>query len=274
MAECSTSSCTSCASAANLAQMGLDIGKYDYVVALAGNPNTGKSSVFNAITGLNQHTGNWPGKTVTRAEGGYKFNNKRYKLVDLPGTYSLLSAAQDEEIARDFILFGRPDCTITVADATCLERNLNLILQVLEISDKVIVCVNLMDEAKRKGITIDLRALSRDLGVPCVGTVARTGEGLHAMLGMVEQIVTGQLETSPHRVLSDGAFQEAVSELVPMIEESVPGLPNARWVAMRLLDGDLRVQQALLSGELADIAQRQYEPIKRVPLTVALEGSQ
>lgn len=272
MAECDT--CSTCSSAANLAQMGLDIGKYDYVVALAGNPNTGKSSVFNAITGLNQHTGNWPGKTVTRAEGGYKFNNKRYKLVDLPGTYSLLSAAQDEEIARDFILFGKPDCTITVADATCLERNLNLILQVLEISDKVIVCVNLMDEAKRKGITIDLRALSRDLGVPCVGTVARTGEGLHAMLGMVEQVVTGQIETSPHRVLRDGAFQEAVSELVPMIEESIPGLPNARWVAMRLLDGDLRVQQALTSGELADIVQRQYEPIKRVPLTVAMEGSQ
>ncbi len=172
MAECS--SCSSCASAANLAQMGLDIGKYDYVVALAGNPNTGKSSVFNAITGLKQHTGNWPGKTVTRAEGGYKFNGRRYKLVDLPGTYSLLSAAEDEEIARNFILFGRPDCTVVVADATCLERNLNLVLQVLEISDHVVLCVNLMDEAKRKGFDIDLRALSRDLGVPAVGTVART----------------------------------------------------------------------------------------------------
>lgn len=274
MAECSTNTCSSCASAANLAQMGLDIGKYDFVVALAGNPNTGKSSVFNAITGLNQHTGNWPGKTVTRAEGGYKFNNKRYKLVDLPGTYSLLSAAQDEEIARNFILFGQPDCTIAVADATCLERNLNLILQVLEISNKVIVCVNLMDEAKRKGITIDLRALSRDLGVPCIGTVARTGEGLHAMLGLVEQVVTGEIKTSPHRVMRDGAFQQAVSELVPMIEKAVPGMPNARWVAMRLLDGDLRVEQALLSGEFADIAQRQYEPIKRTPITIALDGSQ
>ena len=272
MAECS--SCSSCASAANLAQMGLDIGKYDYVVALAGNPNTGKSSVFNAITGLKQHTGNWPGKTVTRAEGGYKFNDRRYKLVDLPGTYSLLSTAEDEEIARNFILFGRPDCTIVVADATCLERNLNLTLQVLEISDHVVLCVNLMDEAKRKGFKIDLRALSRDLGVPAVGTVARTSEGLHSLLGIVEQVVTGQLNTKPHQVLRDGAFQHAVSELVPLIEESVPGLPNPRWVAMRLLDGDLRVQQALVNGELADIAQRQYEPIKRVPLTVALEGAQ
>ena len=232
MAECS--SCSSCASAANLAQMGLDIGKYDYVVALAGNPNTGKSSVFNAITGLKQHTGNWPGKTVTRAEGGYKFNDRRYKLVDLPGTYSLLSTAEDEEIARNFILFGRPDCTIVVADATCLERNLNLTLQVLEISDHVVLCVNLMDEAKRKGFKIDLRALSRDLGVPAVGTVARTGEGLHSLLGIVEQVVTGQLETKPHQVLRDVAFQHAVSELVPLIEESVPGLPNPRWVALRL----------------------------------------
>ncbi|MHC5007593.1 MAG: FeoB small GTPase domain-containing protein, partial [Planctomycetota bacterium] len=142
MAECA--SCSSCASSAGLSRMGLDIGRHDYIVALAGNPNTGKSSVFNAITGLKQHTGNWPGKTVSRAEGGYRFNDRRYKLVDLPGTYSLLSAAQDEEIARDFILFGRPDCTIVVTDATCLERNLNLVLQVLEISDKVVVCVNLM----------------------------------------------------------------------------------------------------------------------------------
>ena len=136
------------------------------MVALAGNPNTGKSTLFNALTGLKQHTGNWPGKTVTRAEGGFEFNKVRYKLVDLPGTYSLLSASHDEEIARDFLLFGRPDVTIVVIDATALERNLNLVLQVLEITDRVVVAVNLMDEAKRKGIEVDLRSLSRDLGVP------------------------------------------------------------------------------------------------------------
>ncbi|MEK6574804.1 MAG: FeoB small GTPase domain-containing protein, partial [Chloroflexota bacterium] len=113
--------------------MGIKLDKFDRVVALAGNPNTGKSTVFNALTGLKQHTGNWPGKTVARAEGGYEFARVRYKLVDLPGTYSLLSASQDEQIARDFILFGQPDCTIVVTDATCLERNLNLVLQVLEI---------------------------------------------------------------------------------------------------------------------------------------------
>jgi ferrous iron transport protein B len=254
--------------------MGLDIGRYDYIVALAGNPNTGKSSVFNAITGLKQHTGNWPGKTVARAEGGYRFNDRRYKLVDLPGTYSLLSAAQDEEIARDFILFGRPDCTIVVTDATCLERNLNLVLQVLEISDKVVVCVNLMDEARRKGIEVDLRALARDLGVPVVGTVARTGEGLGTLLQTAEDVITGKFTCAPHRVLGDGDFQSAVAELVPLIEEAVPGLPNPRWVAMRLLDGDHHVQRALLSGELDGIADRQQVPAPRVPLTVAVEGGQ
>ena len=272
MAECS--SCSSCASAADLSQMGLDIGRYDHIVALAGNPNTGKSSVFNAITGLKQHTGNWPGKTVTRAEGGYKFNGRRYKLVDLPGTYSLLSAAQDEEIARDFILFGRPDCTIVVTDATCLERNLNLVLQVLEISDQVVVCVNLMDEARRKGLEVDIRALGRDHGVPVVGTVARTGKGLADLLHAAEDVVTRKVTGAPHRVTRHGDFQKAVAELVPLIEQAAPGLPNPRWIAMRLLDGDLHVRQALLSGELAGIADRQHVLEKRVPLTIAMDGRQ
>jgi ferrous iron transport protein B len=266
MAECAT--CSSCASSTDLARMGVDVDRFDYVVALAGNPNTGKSSVFNALTGLRQHTGNWPGKTVTRAEGGYRFGDRRYKLVDLPGTYSLLSTAQDEEIARDFILFGRPDCTIVVADATCLERNLNLALQVLEISDRVVMCINLMDEARRKCLVIDLHALSRDLGVPVVGTSARTGEGLQSLLEQVALIATGQVETSPHRVMRDGTLQEAVAELTRMIEQLAPGLPNARWVAVRLLDGDFRVQQALLGGEFATIAQRQHTSDDRVPLTV------
>ena len=139
---------------------------WDYIVALAGNPNTGKSTVFNALTGLRQHTGNWPGKTVTRAEGGFLFGEKRYKLVDLPGTYSLLSTSTDEEVARDFILFGQPSVTVVVVDATRLERNLNLALQVLEITDRVVIALNLIDEAKRNGISVDERRLSRDLGVP------------------------------------------------------------------------------------------------------------
>ena len=266
--------CSSCPLHGDLAQMGLDVGKWDYVVALAGNPNTGKSSVFNSLTGLKQHTGNWPGKTVTRAEGGYKFNNRRYKLVDLPGPYSLLSATQDEEIARDFILFGRPDCTVVVTDATCLERNLNLVLQVLEIADKVVVCVNMMDEARTRGVQIDVDALARDLGVPVVATVARTGQGLQDLTATVAGVAQGDIGTSPHRLLRDGEFQDAVTELLPLIERAAPGLPNARWVAIRILDGDRRVREALTSGELARVAARQEEkPATLIPL-IALQGAQ
>ena len=152
--------------AANLKMMGVDMTDWDYVVSLAGNPNTGKSTVFNALTGLKQHTGNWPGKTVSRAEGGFEYSEKKYKMVDLPGTYSLLSTSLDEEVARNFILFGQPDVTIAVVDATQLERNLNLVLQILEITDRVVVCLNLMDQAKRNKLVIDDRRLARDLGVP------------------------------------------------------------------------------------------------------------
>jgi ferrous iron transport protein B len=148
------SECATCPvhNAANLLKLGVDMKDWDYVVALAGNPNTGKSTVFNALTGLRQHTGNWPGKTVTRAEGGFEFADHRFKLVDLPGTYSLLSTSLDEEIARDFILFGQPDVTVVVVDATRLERNLNLVIQVLEITDRAVICLNLMDEAHRHHI--------------------------------------------------------------------------------------------------------------------------
>ena len=166
-----SAACGACAACpahdlANLVKLGVDMENWDYVVALAGNPNTGKSTVFNALTGLRQHTGNWPGKTVSRAEGGFLYGGNRYKLVDLPGSYSLLSAGYDEEIARDFILFGRPAVTVIVADANRLERNLNLVQQVLEITDRAVVCLNLMDEAKRHGLSVDDRRLARDLGVP------------------------------------------------------------------------------------------------------------
>ncbi len=268
------SDCADCPAHESLAQMGLKLDKFDRVVALAGNPNTGKSTVFNALTGLKQHTGNWPGKTVTRAEGGYEFAGLRYKLVDLPGTYSLLSASQDEQIARDFILFGQPDCTIVVTDATCLERNLNLVLQVLEISDRVVVCVNLMDEARRKGLEVDTRTLTRDLGVPAVPTTASTGEGLRELISTVASVIEGKIATAPHRVQGGGEFQRAVSELLPLIEDVAPGLPNARWVAMRLLDGDLRVRQALESGDLLKIEARQREAGQRFSRKMALEGAQ
>jgi GTP-binding protein len=246
--------CESCAVREHLVQLGIELDNWDYVVALAGNPNVGKSTVFNALTGLKQHTGNWPGKTVARAEGGFEFNGKRYKIVDLPGTYSLLSASVDEEIARDFILFGKPDCTIVVVDATLLERNLNLVLQVLEITDKAVVCLNLIDEARRKGIEVDHRALARHVGVPVVPTAARHGEGLGLLMRTVAEVIQGQVKTKPHRITGSVEFRQAVNELVAMIESAYPGLPNARWVAMRLLDGDYRVRQALESGELRGLA--------------------
>ena len=268
------SNCETCPAHAQLAQMGVSLGKFDYLVALAGNPNTGKSSVFNALTGLRQHVGNWTGKTVMRAEGGYAFQTLRYKLVDLPGTYSLLSASEDEEISRNFLLFGRPDCTVVVVDATALERNLNLALQVMEITDRVVVCVNLMDEARRKGIEVDVRSLSRDLGVPAVPTVARTKEGLHELVQTIADLISGAVISKPVHPSHPPELESAVDELVPLIEQAAPGLPNARWVALRLLDGDHKVRQALLSGELADLESQQSAPVEEISSVVALQGRQ
>jgi GTP-binding protein len=266
--------CDSCVVQAELARMGVSLDRVDRVVALAGNPNTGKSTLFNSLTGLKQHTGNWPGKTVSRAEGGFEFNKVRYKLVDLPGTYSLLSASHDEQVARDFLLFGRPDATIVVVDATALERNLNLVIQVLEITPRVVVAVNLMDEAKRKGIDVDTRALARDLGVPAIGITARTGDGVHSLLEAVDGVSSSQIATAPLRVSGTDQFQRAVAELVPLIEKAVPGLPNARWIAIRLLDGDAEVEGALTSGRLAELVTSQQKTVERFSRKIALEGAQ
>ncbi|GIV18986.1 MAG: ferrous iron transport protein B [Armatimonadota bacterium] len=247
--------CESCALREHLVRMGVRVDSFDYVLALMGNPNTGKSTVFNALTGLRQHTGNWTGKTVTRMEGAFEFNGKRYKIVDLPGTYSLLSASVDEEVARDFVLFAKPDAVIVVVDATILERNLNLVLQVLEITDRVVVCLNLIDEAERKGIEVDHRALSRELGVPVVPTAARQGVGLGLLMQTVAELVTGTITTSPRRVKTDEKVERALDELTPVIHEVYPDLPNVRWIAMRLLDGDYNVRQSLESGELLRLAR-------------------
>lgn len=266
--------CETCPANAQLVQIGLRLDKYDRVVALAGNPNTGKSTLFNSLTGLNQHTGNWPGKTVTRAEGGYSFNNVRYKLVDLPGTYSLLSASQDEEVARNFILFGQPDCTIVVTDATALERNLNLVLQVMEITDRVVVVVNLMDEARRKGIDVDTRSLARDLGVPAIPITARTGEGVQNLLTTIDGVIKGEIHTRPRQVQGTPEFKRAVDELVPHIESLVPGVPNARWIAIRLLDGDPVIRQALVSGELVQLISAQHRQETHFSRQMAVEGRQ
>lgn len=240
--------------AANLLRLGIDMAEWDFVVALAGNPNTGKSTLFNALTGLRQHTGNWPGKTVSRAEGGFRYGDHRYKLVDLPGTYSLLSTSYDEEIARDFLLFGQPDVTVIVVDATRLERNLNLVLQVLEITDRAVVCLNLIDEAERHRLLIDERRLARDLGVPVVPAAVRQRRGVDQLLQAVSDVATGRTVCRPHRVRSDSpAIQRAVKQLVALIEDAFPHLPNARWVALRLLDGDPNIAEAVRTGELGDL---------------------
>lgn len=250
--------CQTCPIAQNaeLVKLGLNVEGWDFVVALAGNPNTGKSTVFNALTGLRQHTGNWPGKTVTRAEGGFSYNDYRFKLIDLPGTYSLLSTSADEEVARDFILFGQPTVTVIVVDATRLERNLNLVLQILEITDRAVVCLNLVDEAQRHGLTIDERALSRDLGVPVIPTVARSGEGIKELLGAIHDVATGGYVTRPHRINShDSRIARAVNQLAEQVEALFPGLPNSRWVAMRLLEGDQRIIEAVRDRELGDLSR-------------------
>lgn len=241
---------------ANLKRLGVNMDRYDFVVALAGNPNTGKSTLFNSLTGLRQHTGNWPGKTVTRAEGGFAYQGGNYKLVDLPGTYSLLSTSTDEEIARDFILFGQPDVTVIVVDATRLERNLNLVCQVLEITGRAVVCLNLMDEAERHRLTVDERSLARELGVPVVPAAARQGRGVPLLIDMIHQVATGSFVCRPHRIQSEPpALKRAVSLLVEKLRAAYPGLPNARWVALRLLEGDARIEEAVRSGELAGLVR-------------------
>jgi ferrous iron transport protein B len=241
---------------AALKKLGVSVEAADFVVALAGNPNTGKSTVFNALTGLRQHVGNWPGKTVARAEGGFDFNGKKYKLVDLPGTYSLLSTSVDEEIARDFILFGQPAVVVVVVDATRLERNLNLTLQILEITDRIVVALNLVDEAQRHGITIDERHLARKLGVPVVSMAARRMQGIPELLQAIEQVASGTYATRPHRIQQrDARLERALEQMAAAIAREFPGLPNTRWVALRLLDGDASIEQAVREHRLGDLSR-------------------
>ncbi len=207
-------------------------------IALAGNPNVGKSTVFNALTGLKQHTGNWPGKTVSNARGSYSDGIYNYTLVDVPGTYSLLANSYEEEIARDFICFGDIDATIVVIDATSLERNLNLVLQIAEVTDNMVVCVNLMDEARKKKINIDLDELSLQLGVPVVGTEARQGKGIKELIAKTSKLIGSEKRRFKVRVKYDERIEYAISELEERLRDISKGKLNTRWLSLKLLDYD------------------------------------
>lgn len=210
----------------------------DKIIALAGNPNVGKSTVFNALTGLNQHTGNWPGKTVANAQGYCKSDKHSFVLVDIPGTYSLMAHSAEEEVARNFICFGAPDAVAVVCDATCLERNMNLVLQTLEISSNVIVCVNLMDEAKRKKINIDLKKLEERLGVPVIGVTARKKKSLKRLLDALDAACDKKNENSPYRVTYSPEIEKAIAIVEPEARRLSKGKINSRWLSLKLLDGD------------------------------------
>jgi len=215
------------------------------IIAVAGNPNVGKSTLFNALTGLNQHTGNWTGKTVSSAKGTYHYQNVDFTLVDIPGTYSLMSNSPEEEIARDFICFGNADATLIVADATSLERNLPLILQILEITPKAIVCINLLDEARKKKISIDISELSLILGVPVVGTTARSKEGLKELIDDIYSIAVDNKKTFTPKIDYGEEIEHALSILEPTVSKLVENKLNSRWLSIKLLDFDSKLNQSI-----------------------------
>ncbi len=208
-------------------------------IALVGNPNVGKSTLFNALTGLHQHTGNWPGKTVSNTKGQFSYNDIDYEIYDLPGTYSLNAHSQEEEVARNFICFEKYDLIIVVCDAVCLERNLNLVLQTLEITNKVIICVNLIDEAKKKKIKIDLNQLENILGVPVIGMSARNKDGLDKLLNQLEN-----KNFNAYQVCYNLNLQQTIDELSVYLKDKVKDL-NPRWVALNLINFDLNLYEKI-----------------------------
>ncbi|WP_143319700.1 ferrous iron transporter B [Clostridium sp. HBUAS56010] len=241
--------------------MGLEIKKRsetDKVIALAGNPNVGKSTVFNQLTGMNQHTGNWPGKTVANAQGYCSDGGQGYVMVDIPGCYSLMAHSTEEEVARDFICFENPDAVVVVCDATCLERNLNLVLQVLEASPYSVVCVNLMDEAEKKQITVRLDLLEQRLGVPVAGTAARSKKGLDQIYTSLSRCLEEKEEKAfrPRLINYPEYIEKAIEKLIPIAEPLSSDKINTRWLCARLLDSNENLMTAVKTY-VAPVAESQ-----------------
>ncbi len=230
----------------------------DRIIALAGNPNVGKSTVFNQLTGLHQHTGNWPGKTVANVQGRHTYRGRDYILVDIPGTYSLMAHSAEEEVARNFVCFGKPDGVVVVCDATCLERNLNLVLQILEVTHRVVVCVNLMDEAKKKKIQLDLPLLEKRLGVPVVGVTARSRRGMEELMERVEEVSTPRYLATPCQVAYPAAIEAAIARIHPVVAPLLEGKTDSRWAALRLLEGEKSL--------LRELDQALPQPVSKDPV--------
>lgn len=230
-----------------------------FVIALAGNPNTGKSTVFNYLTGLKQHTGNWPGKTVVSARGEYRYNGKDYVTIDLPGSYSLFTSSKDEEVSRDFLNLGNYDVAVVVCDATCLERNLNLVFQVSELAEKVILCINLIDEAKKKNIVIDKEGLEKELNIPIVLTSARNGIGMDEFKETIEKEIALCRKKQRVLVKYDDEIEEKIREITIFLDKM--NITNTRWTALRLLDSNPEIFSIEKRGHLSKLQAEQLKSL-------------